>query len=73
MRLEACIRKGLRLKSDRVREVREDAGRLVAEIEAIEGFIAFGSQWPHYDTCIPGLCRSGESSTGHCFLRVAKS
>jgi transposase len=37
MRLETCIRKGLRLKSHRVREVREDAGRLVAEIEAIKG------------------------------------
>jgi transposase len=37
MRLETCIRKGLRLKSHRVREVREDAGRLVAEIEWIEG------------------------------------
>lgn len=37
MRLETCIRKGLRLKAHRVREVREEAGRLVAEIEWIRG------------------------------------
>ncbi len=37
MRLETCIRKGLRLKAHRVREVREEAGQLVAEIEWIEG------------------------------------
>ena len=37
MRLETCIRKGLRLKSHRVREVREETGRLVAEIEWIMG------------------------------------
>ena len=37
MRLETCIRKGLRLKSHRVREVHEEPGRLVAEIERIEG------------------------------------
>ncbi|MBZ5637442.1 MAG: ISL3 family transposase [Acidobacteriia bacterium] len=37
MRLETCIRKGLRLKAHRVREVREEAGHLVAEIERIEG------------------------------------
>jgi len=37
MRLETCIRKGLRLKAHRVREVREESGRLVAEIEAIPG------------------------------------
>jgi transposase len=33
MRLETCIRKGLRLKVHRVREVREEGDRLVAEIE----------------------------------------
>ena len=37
MHLETCIRKGLRLKSHRVREVHEDAGRLVAEIDWIKG------------------------------------
>jgi len=37
MRLETCIRKGLRLKSHRVREVREEGDGLVAEIEAIPG------------------------------------
>src|SRR2546426_10752918 len=37
MRLETCIRKGLRLKAHRVREVREEDGVLVAEIERIEG------------------------------------
>jgi len=37
MRLETCIRKGLRLKAHRVFAVREEAGRLVAEIEWIEG------------------------------------
>jgi transposase len=37
MRLETCIRKGLRLKAHRVCAVREEAGRLVAEIEWIEG------------------------------------
>jgi transposase len=38
MRLETCIRKGLRLKAHRVREVREEVGGvLVAEIERIEG------------------------------------
>lgn len=37
MRLETCIRKGLRLKAHRVREVREEADRLVAEIEWIPG------------------------------------
>src|SRR5512145_2961452 len=37
MRLETCIRKGLRLKAHRVVAVREEAGRLVAEIEWIEG------------------------------------
>jgi len=37
MRLETCIRKGLRLKSHRVREVHEEDGRLVAEIEAMPG------------------------------------
>jgi len=37
MRLETCIRKGLGLKAHRVREVREEAGRLVAEIEWIQG------------------------------------
>ena len=36
MRLETCIRKGLGLKAHRVREVREEDGRLVAEIEWIE-------------------------------------
>jgi len=36
MRLETCIRKGLRLKAHRVREVREEAGELVAYIERIE-------------------------------------
>jgi transposase len=36
MRLETCIRKGLRLKGHRVRGVHEDdQGRLVAEIEAV--------------------------------------
>jgi transposase len=33
MRLETCIRKGLRLKAHRVREVREEGGQLLAEIE----------------------------------------
>lgn len=37
MRLETCIRKGLRLKAHRVREVRNEDGRLVAEIEWIGG------------------------------------
>lgn len=37
MRLETCIRKGLRLKAHRVREVREEDGRLVAEVESIDG------------------------------------
>jgi transposase len=38
MRLETCIRKGLRLKAHRVREVRERGdGVLVAEIERFEG------------------------------------
>jgi transposase len=37
MRVETCIRKGLGLKAHRVREVREESGRLVAEIEWIEG------------------------------------
>ena len=37
MRLETCIRKGLRLKAHRVGEVREEEGVLVAEIERIEG------------------------------------
>jgi transposase len=36
MRLETCIRRGLRLKAHRVREVREEGGQLVAEIEWIE-------------------------------------
>jgi transposase len=36
MRLETCIRKGLRLKAHRVREVREEEDRLVAEIEWVE-------------------------------------
>lgn len=36
MRLESCIRKGLRLKAHRVRQVAEEGGRLVAEIEWIE-------------------------------------
>ena len=37
MRMETCIRKGLRLKAHRVREVREEADQLVAEIEWIDG------------------------------------
>jgi len=37
MRLETCIRKGLRLKSHRVRDVHEEDGRLVAELEPIPG------------------------------------
>lgn len=37
MRLETCIRKGLRLKSHRVRRVLEEPDRLVAEIEWIPG------------------------------------
>lgn len=37
MRLETCIRKGLGLKAHRVKEVREEDGRLVAEVERIEG------------------------------------
>lgn len=37
MRLETCIRKGLRLKAHRVREVRNEDRRLVAEIEWIGG------------------------------------
>lgn len=37
MRLETCIRKGLRLKSHRVWQVREEPDRLVAEIEWIAG------------------------------------
>ena len=37
MRLETCIRKSLRLKAHRVREVREEEGRLVAEVERIGG------------------------------------
>jgi transposase len=36
MRLESCIRKGLRLKAHRVRRVVEEEGRLVAEIEWVE-------------------------------------
>lgn len=35
MRMETCIRKGLGLKAHRVREVREEDGRLVAVIERI--------------------------------------
>jgi len=35
--METCIRKGLGLKAHRVREVREESGRLVAEIEWIAG------------------------------------
>lgn len=37
MRLATCIRKGLRLKAHRVREVRQEPDRLVAEIQWIEG------------------------------------
>jgi len=37
MRLENCIRRWLGLKGHRVREVREENGQLVAEIEAIQG------------------------------------
>lgn len=37
MRLETCIRKSLRLKSHRIRQVREEPDRLVAEIEWIPG------------------------------------
>jgi transposase len=37
MRLESCIRKGLCLKAHRVREVREEEGRLVAVVEWISG------------------------------------
>ncbi|MFQ5890815.1 MAG: helix-turn-helix domain-containing protein [Gemmatimonadota bacterium] len=37
MRLETCIRKGLPLKAPRVREVREEAGHLIAEIDWIKG------------------------------------
>lgn len=36
MRMESCIRKGLGLKAHRVKEVREEDGRLVAEVEWIE-------------------------------------
>ena len=36
MRLENCIRRWLRLKGHRVREVREERGQLVAEVEAVE-------------------------------------
>ena len=36
MRLENCIRRWLGMKAHRVRRVREEAGRLVAEVEAIE-------------------------------------
>jgi transposase len=38
MRLESCIRKGLRMKAHRVREIREENEKLlVAEVERIEG------------------------------------
>ncbi len=37
MRLETCIRRGLRLKAHRVREVREEGDKLIAEIERIDG------------------------------------
>lgn len=37
MRIESCIRKGLGLKAHRVKEVREEDGQLVADIEWIEG------------------------------------
>lgn len=37
MRMETCIRKGLGLKAHRVREVRQEGDRLVAEVEWIEG------------------------------------
>lgn len=36
MRMESCIRKGLGLKAHRVREVRNEDGQLVADIEWIE-------------------------------------
>ena len=36
MRLENCIRRWLGMKAHRVRQVREEPGRLVAEVEAIE-------------------------------------
>lgn len=37
MRLEHCIRRWLGLVAQRVRKVEEDGGRLVAELEAVEG------------------------------------
>ena len=37
MRLETCIRKGLRLKAHRVQEVREDGQQLVAVVERVPG------------------------------------
>lgn len=37
MRLETCIRKGLRLKAHHVREVREDGRQLVAAVERFPG------------------------------------
>lgn len=45
MRLEHCIRNGLGLVAHRVRTVREEEGRLVAEIEALE------SRWPRCGCC----------------------
>src|SRR4030042_271128 len=52
MRLETCIRKSLRLKAHRVREVREEDGRLVAEIEAIPGRALQCSQCSRWTTRI---------------------
>jgi transposase len=37
MRLETCIRKGLRLKAHRVREIQDEQGLLVAYLERIDG------------------------------------
>src|SRR5262245_25514918 len=37
MRLETCIRKGLRLKAHRVREVREAGKQLIASVERFPG------------------------------------
>lgn len=45
MRMETCIRKGLGMKAHRVRGVREEGDRLVAEVEPIPG------RWASCGTC----------------------
>jgi hypothetical protein len=63
MRLENCIRRWLRLKAHRVVTIREIAGKLIAEIQPLEGGCLVAAAVPRRSDAPRGGCLRGGGQT----------